>query len=369
MAKYKTLNHIPLEILNASDYESLAPSFISNENFGYISGGSGFDKTLHQNRISFSQYNIIPSVFSDVSNASTKLELLGQTLEHPFLLAPLAYQTLAHKDGEIATAQACEATDTLMVASTLSSYTMEDISKNAGSHTHKWFQLYLQDNFNDTLKLIRRAEYSGYKAIVLTVDASVQLPSRTAINAGFKMPNDLYPANLIDLTPSITETIDEQKNEVFRIFAKNVINKEIIKKIKEFTNLPLLIKGVLNPNDALALKELGVEGLIVSNHGGRTLDGVPASLTMLAQIRQAVADDFCLLFDSGIRSGDDAFKAIALGANAVLVGRLQVYALSVAGALGVAHMIKLLRQEFELSMALTGANSIEDIKESLLQKG
>jgi isopentenyl diphosphate isomerase/L-lactate dehydrogenase-like FMN-dependent dehydrogenase len=342
MAKYKTLNHIPSGVLNASDYESLAPSFISDENFGYISGGSGFDKTLHQNRISFSQYNIIPSVFSDVRNASTKLELLGETLEHPFLLAPLAYQTLAHKNGEIATAQACEATDTLMVASTLSSYTMEDISKNVGSH--KWFQLYLQDNFEDTLKLIKRAENSGYKAIVLTVDASVQLPS-------------------------ITETIDEQKSEVFRIFAKNVINKEIIKKIKEFTSLPLLIKGVLNPNDALALKELGVEGLIVSNHGGRTLDGVPASLVMLAKIRQAVGDDFCLLFDSGIRSGDDAFKAIALGANAVLIGRLQVYALCVAGALGVAHMIKLLRQEFELSMALTGANSIEDIKESLLQKG
>jgi isopentenyl diphosphate isomerase/L-lactate dehydrogenase-like FMN-dependent dehydrogenase len=244
---------------------------------------------------------------------------------------------------------------------------MEDISKNVGSH--KWFQLYLQDNFEDTLKLIKRAENSGYKAIVLTVDASVQLPSRTAINAGFKMPNDLYPANLTYLTPSITETIDEQKSEVFRIFAKNVINKEIIKKIKEFTSLPLLIKGVLNPNDALALKELGVEGLIVSNHGGRTLDGVPASLVMLAKIRQAVGDDFCLLFDSGIRSGDDAFKAIALGANAVLIGRLQVYALCVAGALGVAHMIKLLRQEFELSMALTGANSIEDIKESLLQKG
>jgi isopentenyl diphosphate isomerase/L-lactate dehydrogenase-like FMN-dependent dehydrogenase len=367
MAKYKTLNHIPSGVLNASDYESLAPSFISDENFGYISGGSGFDKTLHQNRISFSQYNIIPSVFSDVRNASTKLELLGETLEHPFLLAPLAYQTLAHKNGEIATAQACEATDTLMVASTLSSYTMEDISKNVGSH--KWFQLYLQDNFEDTLKLIKRAENSGYKAIVLTVDASVQLPSRTAINAGFKMPNDLYPANLTYLTPSITETIDEQKSEVFRIFAKNVINKEIIKKIKEFTSLPLLIKGVLNPNDALALKELGVEGLIVSNHGGRTLDGVPASLVMLAKIRQAVGDDFCLLFDSGIRSGDDAFKAIALGANAVLIGRLQVYALCVAGALGVAHMIKLLRQEFELSMALTGANSIEDIKESLLQKG
>lgn len=367
MTRYKTLNHIPREVLNASDYESLAPNFISPEHFGYISGGSGFDKTLHQNSTSFLKYNIIPSAFSDVLHASTKIDLLGESLEHPFLLAPLAYQTLVHKDGEIATAQGAEATDTLMVASTLSSYTMEDISKNIDSN--KWFQLYLQDNFNDTLKLIKRAENSGYKAIVLTVDASVQLPSRTAINAGFNMPENLYPANLTGLTPTMTETVHKQKSEVFRVFAKNAINKEILKKIIETTSLPVLIKGVLNPQDAVALKQLGVKGLIVSNHGGRTLDGVVPSLTMLLEIRQAVGNDFCLLFDSGIRSGQDAFKAIALGANAVLIGRLQVYALAVAGALGVAHMLKLLRQELELSMSITGTTSIKDIKSTLLQKG
>lgn len=366
MTKYQTLNHIPSGILNASDYESLAPNFISKENFGYISGGSGFDRTLHQNRTSFSQYNIIPSVFSNVSNASTKLNLLGESLEHPFLLAPLAYQTLANKDGEIATAQGAQATDTLMVASTLSSYTMEDISKNAGSH--KWFQLYLQDNFIDTLKLIKRAEESGYKAIVLTVDANVQLPSRTAINAGFSMPIDLYPANLTDLTPHINETIYEQKSIIFRTFERNAVNKETIKKIKASTKLPILIKGILNPQDAIELKDLDINGIIVSNHGGRTIDGVPSSLIMLPKIREVVGKNFPVLFDSGIRSGQDAFKAIALGANAVLIGRLQVYALSVAGALGVAHMIKLLRQEFELNMSFAGVNSVNDIKITMLQK-
>lgn len=367
MSKYKTLNHIPRGVLNASDYESLAPNFISPEHFAYISGGSGFDKTLNQNREIFSRYNIIPSVFSELHHASTKIDLLEETLEHPFILAPLAYQTLAHNEGEKATAQACEATDTLMVASTLSSFTMEDISKNAGSN--KWFQLYLQDSFEDTLKLIKRAEESEYKAIVLTVDASVQLPSRRAINAGFSMPANLYPANLTEQTPHIAETIYKQKSEIFRAFAQNAISKEIIKKVIESTSLPVLVKGVLNPRDAVALKKLGVKGIIVSNHGGRTLDGVVSSLETLPQIRQAVGSNFCLLFDSGIRSGQDAFKAIALGANAVLVGRLQVYALSVAGALGVAHMLKLLRQEFELSMSITGTNRIKDIKSTLLQKG
>lgn len=367
MTKYKTLNYIPKGIISASDYESLAANFLTAENFGYISGGSGFDKTLHQNHASFSQYNIIPNLFSDFKNASTKIDLLEDTLDHPFLLAPLAYQTLAYKEGEKATAQAAEATDTLMIASTLSSFTMEDISKNAGNN--KWFQLYLQDNFKDTLKLIRRAEICLYKAIVLTVDASVQLPSRTAINAGFTMPADLYPANLRTLSPNIVEMIDKQQSEVFRTFSKNAISIETIKKIKKSTSLPIIIKGVLNPQDAITLKQLGVDALIVSNHGGRTLDGVPASLTMLPLIREAVGKDFCLLFDSGIRSGQDAFKAISLGANAVLIGRLQVYALAVAGALGVAHMIKLLRQEFELSMALTGINNIKDIDISLLKKG
>ena len=367
MTKHKTLNHIPSGILNASDYESLAPNFISPENLAYISGGSGFDKTLHLNRAIFSKYDIIPSVFSDVYNATTKVNLLGEMIEHPFILAPLAYQTLVHHHGEKATAQASDATDTLMVASTLSSFTMEDISKNI--NTNKWFQLYLQADFEDTLKLIRRAEACGYKAIVLTIDATVQLPSRTAINAGFTMPENLYPANLMDQNNYINEMANQQQSTIFQTFAQNQISKEIIKKVIDSTKLPVLIKGVLNSGDANSLKELGVRGIIVSNHGGRTIDGVPASLSMLPQIREAVGDEFCLLFDSGIRSGQDAFKAIALGADAVLIGRLQVYALAVAGALGVAHMIKLLRQELELSMAMTGTNCIKDIQAILLQKG
>lgn len=367
IATRKPLKYIPTGILNASDYESLAPNFIMPEHLGYISGGSGFDKTLHLNRKAFAKYNIIPSVFSDLQHASTKINLFGETFEHPFILAPLAYQTLVHCEGEKATAKACAATDTLMVASTLSSFTMEDISKHAGAN--KWFQLYMQDNFEETLKLIRRAEASQYKAIVLTVDASVQLPSRTAINAGFSMPKNLYPANLIGQKLFKNDTKYKHKSEIFHAFSQNTINAEVIKRVVESTTLPVVIKGVLNPHDAVCLKELGAKGIIVSNHGGRTLDGVVSSLTVVRELRQAVGNDFCLLFDSGIRSGEDAFKAIALGANAVLIGRLQVYSLAVAGALGVAHMLKLLRQEFELCMSFTGTNCIKNIQPTLLQKG
>lgn len=367
MKKTKALNYIPGGILNASDYELLAPQFIPPDYFGYISGGSGVDKTLRLNRNAFEEYSIIPRVLCDLDQATTQIELLGQRLEHPLMLSPLAYQTLAHPEGEKATAAAAEATDTLMVASTLSSFSMEEIARRAGAR--KWFQLYLQPDFKDTLELIRRAKACGYRAIVLTVDAAVQLPSRTAINAGFNMPADLYPANLSRQTTDRASVSNNPSRSIFHAYAQNSINKESLKRVMEATDLPVLVKGVLHAEDAVALKQLGVSGIIVSNHGGRTLDGVPASLSMLTEIRQAVGSHFPLLFDSGIRSGQDAFKAIALGADAVLIGRLQVYALGVAGALGVAHMLKLLRQELELTMSVAGTSSIRDIQAVSLKKG
>lgn len=356
----ETLNYIPPEILSAQDYELLAPDFIPQDRFAYISGGSGHDVTLTKNQQAFAKVAFIPRVLRDVEQGSTATELLGQSFKHPILLAPVAYQTLVHPQGEQAAAYAAQATDSCIVASTLSSMTLEQIAEQAGSE--RWFQLYFQPDFKDTQHLLKRAVAAGYRAIVVTLDAAIQQPSMRAQRARFTFPADLIAANLVDQKAASRSSSVGNQSHIFHSYMQNLPSREQLQWLLENSPVPVLIKGVLHSEDALELKALGAAGIIVSNHGGRTLDGVPASLSMLPAIRSAVGDSFPLLLDSGIRSGGDIFKAIALGADAVLIGRLQVYALSVAGALGVAHMIKLLREELELTMAMTGCATINDIR-------
>jgi len=360
------LNYIPSEVVCAQDYEQLASRFIPPDRFAYLSGGSGHDLTLQNNRHIYSDFSLIPRVLRDVSNGNTQIECLGKVMKHPVLLAPVAYQTLAHPEGELATAYAAESTDTCMVASTLSSFTLEQIAENAGQQ--RWFQLYFQPNDDDTFSLIKRAIQAGYKAIVVTVDAAVQTPSIRAIREGFSFPKDVVPANIINQQAVEPAVPDADQSRIFLNYMHHAPTQEKLKRLIAQSSVPVLIKGVLHPDDARELKALGAAGIIVSNHGGRTIDSAPASLAVLPSIRQAVGDDYPVLLDSGIRSGSDIFKAIALGADAVLIGRLQVYALSVAGALGVAHMIKLLREELELTMAMTGCSSIADIKKTELYR-
>lgn len=359
------LNHIPAEVVCASDYELLAPNFIAPDKMAYISGGSGHDLTLEQNLRAFSDYSITPRVMRDVSNGNTKTVMLGQPFQHPIFLAPVAYQALVHSQAEVASACAAEATDSCIVASTLSSASLEQIAEHEGPD--RWFQLYFQPRQEDTQSLIQRAIRAGYKAIVVTVDAAIQAPSLRAIRAGFKFPKHIKPANTAHQNPAVPPVMTADQSPVFQSYMQNVPSREQLKKLINESPIPVIIKGILHPEDAQELKAMGAAGIIVSNHGGRTLDGAPSSLSALPAIREAVGEEFPLLLDSGIRSGSDIFKAIALGADAVLIGRLQVYALSVAGALGVAHMLKLLREELELSMAIAGCSTINQIKQTHLQ--
>lgn len=360
------LNHIPIEAVCAQDYEWLAPNFIPQDKLAYISGGSGQDVTLQRNVKVFSDYSITPRVLRDVSNGTTQTTILGQQLKHPIFLAPVAYQSLAHSQAEIATAYAAESTDSCMVASTLSSVPLEQIAECAGPE--RWFQLYFQHSEEDTQALINRAIKAGYKAIVVTIDAAVQVPSMRAIRAGFQLPGDIVAANIAHQQPQVESKANRGQNPIFGSYMQNAPSKEQLQELIKQSPVPVIIKGVLHPDDATELKTMGAAGIIVSNHGGRTLDGAPASLTALPTIRSAVGDEFPVFLDSGIRSGADIFKAIALGADAVLIGRLQVYALSVAGALGVAHMLKLLREELELTMAMAGCSNIDEIKKTELHK-
>ncbi len=353
------LARIPPDILCAQDYEALAPRFIAPGAHAYIAGGSGDESTLRANLEAFASVRILPRLLRELTTGHTRLELFGRRLRHPIVLAPLAFQTLAHPHGELDTARAAQATDSCLVASTLSAFPLEEIARH--NRGENWFQLYFQPLREATLDLVRRAEAAGYAAIVVTLDAAVQSPSRRALRAGFRLPPDLAPANLRAHPRPAQVTLPAGQSLIFQGLMREAPTWADLDWLLAQTRLPVLVKGVLRADDAGALKARGVAGLIVSNHGGRSLDGVPASLAALPRIRAAVGPDYPLLLDSGIRSGTDVFRAIALGADAVLVGRLQAYALAVAGALGVAHMLKLLREELELCMALSGCVTLADI--------
>jgi len=355
----QALRQIPAGVLCAQDYELLARRFIASPDYAYIAGGCAHELTLAANRTAFADISILPRMLRDVRHGHTRLTLLGHSLRHPVMLAPVAFQALVHPAAEIDTARAAEATDTCFVASTLSSRPLEQIAQ--ASRGERWFQLYFQPARESTLDLLRRAEAAGYTAIVVTLDAAIKTPSLSALRTGFTMPPTIVAANLANYPAPPQVVLEPGQSIIFQGVMAEAPNWDDLDWLIRQTRLPVIVKGVMHPDDALLLKGIGVAGVIVSNHGGRALDGVPASLQLLPAVRQALGAEFPVLFDGGIRSGSDVFKALALGADAVLVGRLQVYALSVAGALGVAHMLKLLREELELCMAQAGCATLAEI--------
>jgi isopentenyl diphosphate isomerase/L-lactate dehydrogenase-like FMN-dependent dehydrogenase len=348
---------LPVEVHRAADYEALARRRLPTAVYEYIAGGSGDGATLAANRAAFERETICPRLLRDVTTGSTHVTVAGCEWTHPIMLAPIAHHALVHPRAEIETARGAAASDAGMVASTLSSCTLEDIA--AAAPGPKWFQLYVQPRRADTLDLVRRAEACGYSAIVVTLDAAIQLPSARALEAGFTMPAHCVAANLRGYASP--EPVDVVGSRIFAAM-RTAPTWADLEWLKKHTSLPVWVKGVLHPDDARQLRDRGVAGLVVSNHGGRTLDHAPASLVVLPSIRTAVGPDHPLLLDSGVRAGADVYKALALGADAVLVGRLQLYALAVAGALGVAHLLRLLREELEVCMAMTGCTLLSELR-------
>jgi isopentenyl diphosphate isomerase/L-lactate dehydrogenase-like FMN-dependent dehydrogenase len=279
------------------------------------------------------------------------------------LLAPVSHHALVHPDGEIATARAADAQETGMIVSTLSSVPLERVA--AELRRNRWFQLYFQSDWRATASLVTRATDAGYGAIVVTVDAPVSGMRNRAERAGFRLPPEVRSANLEFGEPA-PPPLAPGASRVFQGAMAHAPTWDDVRRLRTHTRLPLLLKGIMHPDDARRARDVGVDGIVVSNHGGRALDEAPAPLEVLTSIRAAVGPTVMLLVDGGIRRGGDVFVALALGADAVLIGRPQLYALAVDGAIGVARMLRLIRDELELTMALAGCPTVADIDVSCL---
>lgn len=358
------LSQIPADLVSVSDYARYAQAHLPPATYAYIAGGGADEISLKRNRTALDRLLIMPRVLRDLTHGGTHLQLLGQSLRHPILLAPVAFQRLAHPEGELATARACEALETCFITSTLASYSLEQIA--ACSQGPKWFQLYVQENQDFTLQLMRRAEAAGYSHLVITVDAPLHGIRNRAQRAGFSLPEGVEAVNLRGRPPLPQASFSPSQSIVFQGMMSEAPTWEQIAWLIQQSSLPVILKGILSPADALQAFAVGAQGVVVSNHGGRTLDCLPAAIDVLPAIRQAVGVDKCLLLDGAIERGTDVFKALALGANAVLVGRPQLYALAVAGALGVAHMLRILREELEVCMSLAGTPTLADITPTAL---
>lgn len=360
----RDLPRLPADLLSAADYARHAAQHLDAATLAWLEGGSGEELTLQANLQAFARYQPWPRLLSDCAAGSTATTLLGRALRHPFVLAPVGWQALVHADGERATARAAAATDTLMVLSTLSSCALEEVASELPGD--KWFQLYWQPSRTVTLDLLQRAEAAGYTAIVLTLDVPVQPQSLRAQRAGFQLPPLQAAGNFRRYAPQRLPVPDRAL--LCQGALVSAPTWQDLRWLLAQTRLPVLVKGVLHAEDAVRLRDTGVAGLVVSNHGGRSLDGVPATLDVLPLIRAAVGADYPLLLDGGVRRGRDAFVACALGANAVLLGRPQLQALAVGGDLGVAHLLSLLRAELELCLALSGQPSLQALPPDVLRK-
>lgn len=349
-------------INRARDYQALAKARLDPAIWQYLQEGSG-DISVQDNQDAFATFRLLPRPLRYLQGGHTRLELFGQKLAHPLLLAPISYQRLFHADGECATAMAASAQGGQLLVSSLASqpfdaiaqaYAAEAVNKVQTDNPPQrpWFQLYWQGNRERTARLLRRVTSADFSAIVFTIDAPIK-------RATLQLPADISAVNLENYPTPVPS--NPEQSQVFDGWMAQAPTWEDVTWLRQQTPLPLLLKGVLHPDDAEHALTLDCGGIIVSSHGGRVLDGAPASLDVLPDIVQRIGGRMPILFDSGIRSGRDAFIALALGATAVLIGRPYIWGLSVGGALGVAHIIRLLRDELEMTMALTGCAQLSDI--------
>ena len=342
---------LPEPLVSVSDYEAAARRRLSLPAWEYYNGGSADEITLRRNRSALEAIQLKPRVLVDTSHIDTTCNLLGYKLDHPILLAPTSSHLLAHPDAEVASARGAGLAKSIFVASTNSNRSIEDICQDAT--TPVWFQLYVEDDRPTVRALVERAEAAGARALCITVDN----PFPFARNR---------EERLVSIAPTLPfPMLGMQAGPGGRGRPKRRFNWEGLAWIQSFAKTPILLKGILNPDDAELAVQHGAAAIIVSNHGGRVLDTEPATIEVLPAVVDRVAGRVPVLFDSGIRRGTDVLKGMACGASAVLIGRPYLYGLTVSGPEGIAAVVNILRTEFEGAMGLTGCTRLADINRNV----
>ena len=338
-----------VEPLNVWDYERLAAERLDPGAHGYYAGGAGDELTLRDNVEAFRRWQLRPRVLVDVDTCSTSTTVLGQDVSMPLLIAPVAFQRVAHPDGEIGMARAAKDAGTVMCVSTMATTTPEAIAETG---VPRWFQLYVFRDEGVTRELVARVAAAGFTALVLTVDTPFLGRRERDLRTGFVVPSEFPVASLGEggLTPA----------ETFALVSPSVSWHDI-ERLASLSGLPVLVKGLLTAEDAALACEHGASGVVVSNHGGRQLDGVSATIDALEEVVAAVDGRLEVLLDGGIRRGTDVVKALALGARAVLAGRAPLWGLVVDGEPGARRVLELLQAEILAALQLVGSTSPADV--------
>jgi lactate 2-monooxygenase len=353
--------------------EQKAKEVLKPQAWDYVAGGAGGEATIRANRDAFDRWKLIPRTLRDVSSRALDTELFGAKLPAPVLLAPVGVQGIIHAEAEVATAGAAAALGVPMVLSTASSKPMEEVATALGSGIG-WFQLYWSKDPELTASFLRRAEAAGFRALVVTLDVPMlgwrerdlqypYLPFLQGQGIGNYLSDPVFRARLAKPPEQ-----DPQAAIALwgALFANQTLTWESLRFLRDHTKLPILLKGILHPEDAARSLDAGVDGVIVSNHGGRQVDGAIAALDALPPVLEVVKGRVPVLFDSGIRRGTDALKAIALGAKGVLLGRLYIWGLAVAGEQGVRDAVTNFLADLDLTLGLCGFTSLRDLNPSVL---
>ena len=389
--------------------EARAREVMSSEGFAYVAGGAGGEATMAANRAAFDKWRIVPRILRDVSNRDLSVSLFGRTLSAPVLLAPVGVLEVAHREADAAVARAAAAEGVPYIFSSQASISMENCASVMGD-SPRWYQLYWSRSDDLVRSFVSRAERCGCEAIVVTLDTSwlgwrtrdldlgylpfirgqgiAQYTSDPVFRAMMEEPLTGPPGNKpplnLDTVRSMLKMIQRHPGSLIEnlrtgaprkavqkflaTFSRPSLTWESLEFLRGLTSLPILLKGIQHPSDALQAIDRGMNGVIVSNHGGRQVDGAIGSLDALPAVVHAVAGRVPVLFDSGIRGGADIFKALALGANAVCIGRPYVYGLAIGGSAGVQEVIQNMIAELDLTLGLAGCSSLAELSPDLLQQ-
>ena len=351
--------------VTVSDFVGQAAARLPRASFDYVTTGSEDEVTLRDNVEAFRRIRVLPPLLHGVNQTDLSTTVLGQKISMPVLLAPVAALRMLHPEGVMASARAATRAGTICAASSSALNSVEEIGRSSAGP--KWFQVYVPRKRDVAAKLVARAEAAGFKAIVVTVDLGERKDAD--LRNRFTVPKDMLLKHLRDVGFShLTDRNSHEELNAFNAAAWDIsLNVDFFKWLRGVTKLPILLKGVLSPDAAQQAVDLGLNGIVVSNHGGRRLDGMPASIDVLHEVAQAVDGKIEILMDGGVRRGGDAMKALAYGAKAVLIGRPQAWALAAGGEAGVKRVLDILRDELTNAMIASGCATVDDVNASLLR--